>query len=132
MPKLKKLIVVYCGDKSLVWLTALIRASPCLEEFDLHYGQFKWYQLPREYRPAKNPIRIPHHRLNVFKFSGYYGSKNDDELLGYILENCVVLEKYKILDVERSARNKAKEKLQPCVPHHVELVILDRGRREHR
>ncbi|KAL7096349.1 hypothetical protein ACP275_10G074300 [Erythranthe tilingii] len=135
MPKLKKLVINYSarGHENLVWLTALMRASPCLEEFGLNYG---WYKLARKNREVKDPMRCPHHNLKVFKFSGYYGRSSDAELLGYILENCVVLEKIIIdsssarspktdkYDVERTARKNAKRQLEPKVPHHVELVFL--------
>ncbi|EYU18208.1 hypothetical protein MIMGU_mgv1a024413mg, partial [Erythranthe guttata] len=135
MPKLKKLVINYSarGHENLVWLTALMRASPFLEEFVLNYG---WYKLARKNREVTDPMRCPHHNLKVFKFSGYYGRSSDAELLGYILENCVVLEKIIIdsssarspitdkYDVERTARNNAKRQLEPKVPHHVELVFL--------
>ncbi|KAL8039170.1 hypothetical protein ABFX02_10G017200 [Erythranthe guttata] len=136
MPTLNKL-VMKChgtGDESLVRLTAFMRAFPYLEEFVLKY---EWHRLPREDKVMKDDIvRSPHNHLKVFKFRGYYGRTIDAELISYILENCVVLEKIIIdpsgaispetdeLDVEYTARKNAKEHIEPHVPHHVQLVVL--------
>ncbi|KAL7136253.1 hypothetical protein ABFS83_10G017500 [Erythranthe nasuta] len=136
IPKLKKLVIDYAVliDASLIRLTAFIRASPSLEEFVL---LFNWSSLPSIDIEVKDPIKIPHYHLKVFKFCGYYGRVSDAELLGYILENCVVLEKITVdpsdivetrarkrFDVKETARNNARQQLQPQVPRHVELVIL--------
>ncbi|XP_012841647.1 PREDICTED: uncharacterized protein LOC105961932 [Erythranthe guttata] len=138
MPKLKKLFIEYCvrGDKSLVRLAPVIRASPSLVEFVLHHN---WYLYPREDRQQRNEyaIKIPHRHLKVFEFRGYYGCSNDAGLLGYILEYCVVLEKIiidpwfklgnndlEIEEVEETARKTAKRELAPQVPQRIELVIL--------
>ncbi|KAL9159224.1 hypothetical protein ABFS82_08G119900 [Erythranthe guttata] len=134
MPNLKKLVIEYCGrgHESLIRLAALIRASPYLEEFVL---QFNWSTLPREDRQIEGAVaNSPHHHLKIFKFCSYYGSANDVELLSYILENCIVLEKIIIdpdfvwfrdkLEVEETARLNVKQKLAPQVPRHIELVVL--------
>ncbi|KAL7151458.1 hypothetical protein ABFS83_04G032600 [Erythranthe nasuta] len=124
MPKLKKLVIDYWakGYESLIKLAALVNASPYLEEFDL---QYRWFKHPMEDREVKDAVRIPHHHLKVFKFCGYYGRASDGELLGYILENCVTLEKI-IIDPQdkETARNSAKQKLAPQVAQHIDLVIL--------
>ncbi|KAL9167667.1 hypothetical protein ABFS82_05G112700 [Erythranthe guttata] len=132
MPKLNKLVIEYIanGDESLVRLSALIRASPNLEEFLFH---FKWCRIPRKDRKTKaaTTIRSPHNHLKVFKFRGYYGCTNDVELLSYVLENCAVLEKI-IIDPndgihpkeEYIPRKVIKQKLEPQVPQRIELVIL--------
>ncbi|KAL7115645.1 hypothetical protein ACP275_04G195000 [Erythranthe tilingii] len=130
MPKLKKLEIEYIarGDESLTRLAALIRASPCLEEFVF---QLNWYLHPRKDREVKATISSPHHHLKLFKFGGYYGSPSDVELLSYVLGNCVVLEKIIIgrhsiwlPELEESARKTAKQQLPPLIPRHIELVIL--------
>ncbi|KAL6558703.1 hypothetical protein OROMI_019053 [Orobanche minor] len=142
LPKLKRLVVEYWGqnDESLMGLTSFIRASPCLQEFVL---QLRWYKLSRTYREVvMNVLRSPHQHLKVFKFAGYYGRVSDVELVRYILDNCVVLEKITIdpkyqkymshipvsrdkLDWEQTARRYAKQQLEEAqVPKHIELVIL--------
>ncbi|KAL7136223.1 hypothetical protein ABFS83_10G015200 [Erythranthe nasuta] len=137
MPKLKKLFIEYddtLGDKSLIRLAALARASPHLEEF---FFENEWRQL-RKVRPFVNGvIRFQHQHLKVFKFSGYYGRASDIDFVQYILENFVVLEKIIIrpcvvasrvepdrLKRKQIAREKAKRNLEPLLPPHVALVIL--------
>ncbi|KAL7105353.1 hypothetical protein ACP275_07G038600 [Erythranthe tilingii] len=134
MPKLKKLVVLFFADsgENIFKMTALIRASPSLEEFELKY---EWGQLPRKDREIKDPITsFPHHHLKSFKYSGYYGRHCDVALLGYVLENCSALEKIVIdpsgsygldkLNMEKTGRKNAKQQLEPQIPQHVELVIL--------
>ncbi|EYU41907.1 hypothetical protein MIMGU_mgv1a0231981mg, partial [Erythranthe guttata] len=67
-----------------------------------------------------------------FKFCGYYGRTNEVELVLYIVENCVVLEKLIIdpsgssfedeLNMERKARKNAKQQLAGQLPNHIELI----------
>lgn len=89
---------------------------------------------------VNDTINSPHEHLKVVMFSGYYGSASDLELVRYILENCIVLEKLIIdpsssfcpgphalvdpLDVERTARKTAKQNLEGQIPQRVELVVL--------
>ncbi|KAK6120286.1 hypothetical protein DH2020_045977 [Rehmannia glutinosa] len=139
LPKLKKLLIEYWtkGDESLIGLTSLITASPYLEEFVL---KLIWRQFSRSDREVKSSIGFPHLHLKVFKFCGYYGRTSDVELVRYIVENCIVLEKMIIdprcqllgreprshdkLDEEQTARKYAKQQLEGELPQHIELVIL--------
>ncbi|KAL9152938.1 hypothetical protein ABFS82_10G015700 [Erythranthe guttata] len=131
--KLKKLVIEYdpTSDESLVWLAALIRVSPYLEEFVLKY---EWYELPKLDREMNDLMRFPHRNIKVFKFCGYYGRYSDARLVKLVLENCPALEKIIIdssispeidgVDVAQNRRKDPKEQLEPYVPNHIELVIL--------
>lgn len=80
----------------------------------------------------KNVVKSPHHHLKVVKYFGFYGRTNDFEMVSFILENCVVLDKLIIgpkreqepcaSDVKQIARNNANLQLQ--VPGRVEWVTL--------
>ncbi|XP_012831760.1 PREDICTED: F-box/LRR-repeat protein At3g58900-like [Erythranthe guttata] len=123
LPKLKKLAIQYRGghDESLMGLTPLIRASPYLQEFVLNL--VRWGHSKSDIG-VKNIIKFSHHHLKVFKFCDYYGHANDIELVGYMLESCVVLEKI-IFDFYYTLKHhNAKQQLKAQVPHHIELVIL--------
>ncbi|KAL9153582.1 hypothetical protein ABFS82_10G059100 [Erythranthe guttata] len=137
MPKLKKLSVEYRkrGYEGLTRLiAALIRASPHLEEFGLTYN---WLPATtKKDRQLEDAIRFPHHHLKVFELSCNYSriSTVMVDIVGGILENCVVLEKiivdpsgghFPIDDREKSTRRRrAKKQHEPQVPQHIELVIL--------
>ncbi|KAL8039137.1 hypothetical protein ABFX02_10G015400 [Erythranthe guttata] len=141
LPKLKKLEIEYWarGVENLINMTAVVRASPYLEEFVFKY---KWDDLRSRDRlvkdvisfPVKDEISFPHNHLKVFKFCGYYGRTNEVELVLYIVENCVVLEKLIIdpsgssfedeLNMERKARKNAKQQLAGQLPNHIELIVL--------
>ncbi|KAK6143420.1 hypothetical protein DH2020_023768 [Rehmannia glutinosa] len=141
LPKLKKLVINYYvarRDESLIDLTYLIRASPYLEEFVL---ELIWdYGFLRSDREVEKAISFPHQHLKVFKFCGYYNRTSDFELVRYILENCVALEKMIIdplcqllgreprsrdkLDANQTARKYAKQQLEGKLTQHIELVIL--------
>lgn len=87
-------------------------------------------------------IKSPHHHLKVMKYCGYYGMASDVQLVSYILENCVALQKLIIdpaisksrrlsigsaeykLKYEKTGRENAKQQLEALVPRHIELVIL--------
>ncbi|KAK6120284.1 hypothetical protein DH2020_045975 [Rehmannia glutinosa] len=140
LPKLKKLVINYGvarRDESLIQLTPLIRASPYLEEFVFQVCLFYHIGSDREF---ENTLSFPHQHLKMFKFCGYYGGTSDFELVRYILENCVALEKMIIdphyqlwgrvplprdkLDAEQTARKYAEQQLKGKLPQHIELVIL--------
>ncbi|KAL7095318.1 hypothetical protein ACP275_10G016400 [Erythranthe tilingii] len=141
LPKLKKLEIEYWarGVENLINMTAVVRASPYLEEFVF---KFKWDDLRSRDRlvkdvisfPVKDEISFPHNHLKVFKFCGYYGRTNEVELVRYIVDNFVVLEKLIIdpsgsnfehkLNMERKARKNAKQQLAGQLPNHIELIVL--------
>ncbi|KAL7095319.1 hypothetical protein ACP275_10G016500 [Erythranthe tilingii] len=141
LPKLKKLEIEYWarGVENLINMTAVVRASPYLEEFVF---KFKWDDLRSRDRlvkdvisfAVKDEISFPHNHLKVFKFCGYYGRTNEVELVRYIVDNFVVLEKLIIdpsgssfedeLSMERKARKNAKKQLAGQLPNHIELIVL--------
>ncbi|KAL8048613.1 hypothetical protein ABFX02_07G077700 [Erythranthe guttata] len=142
LPKLKKLVIKFRakGEQSLMGLTPLIRASPNLLEFVLKLRVWDHFRSTEE---VKNSIKFPHEHLKVFQFCGYYGRSSDVELVGYILDNCMALEKLVIdpryprypfffcgtpsdteLVEEQTSRDYAKEQLEAQVPQHIEFVIL--------
>ncbi|KAL7095475.1 hypothetical protein ACP275_10G026300 [Erythranthe tilingii] len=141
LTKMKKLVIRYYtkGDKSLLGLTPLIRSSPNLQEFVL---KLILTEPTRTHREVKNITKLPHHHLRVFKLFGYYGRSSDLELVRYILNNSVVLEKMIIdpfdptvrelplplhprdLEDAQTATYYANKQLEVVVPQHVELVIL--------
>ncbi|GFP93265.1 F-box/FBD/LRR-repeat protein at5g53840 [Phtheirospermum japonicum] len=92
LPNLKKLEIEYYGrgDESIIGLTSFIRAAPYLEEFVI---KISWYKFLWTNRNVKNTIHSPHQHLKMVKFSGYYGRASDVELVMYLVDNCVVLEK---------------------------------------
>ncbi|GFP93101.1 putative F-box/FBD/LRR-repeat protein at1g66290 [Phtheirospermum japonicum] len=92
LPNLKKLAIEFFGrrDESLIGLTSFIRAAPYIQEFVI---KVRWYKLLRTDRNVKNAIHSPHQHLKVVKFLGYYGRSSDVELVRYLMDNCVVLEK---------------------------------------
>ncbi|KAL8048619.1 hypothetical protein ABFS82_07G076300 [Erythranthe guttata] len=138
LPKLKKLVIYYWvdGEQSLMGLTSLIRASPNLQEFVLRLTVWDYLRSDEE---VKNSIKFPHEHLKVVMFCGYCGRSSDAELVGYILDNCVALEKLVIdprypfflrgtpsdteLVEEQTSRDYAKQQLEAQVPQHIEFVI---------
>ncbi|EYU25811.1 hypothetical protein ABFS82_10G078100 [Erythranthe guttata] len=141
MPKLNKLVIECFSfdDQSLVRFASLIRASPYLQELVLHNkrleGRLKHRQ--GDYDAAAINARFRHEHLKVFRFCGYQFCSSNNALVRYILKNCTVLEKI-IIDpcviffynrssrvmLEKSARDVAKQHIEPQLPHGVELVIL--------
>ncbi|XP_012828653.1 PREDICTED: uncharacterized protein LOC105949894 [Erythranthe guttata] len=140
MPKLKKLFVEYgtFDDGILVTMAYFTRASPYLQEFVL---ENKLQNPLLKIKPVIGVVanvRFQHEHIKVFKLCGYRGRPIDDAVLGFVLENFVVLEKIIIdpsgvnycfdknrrLKLENAARDVAKQHLQPQLPHRVELVIL--------
>ncbi|XP_057788551.1 putative F-box/FBD/LRR-repeat protein At4g13965 [Salvia miltiorrhiza] len=92
MPMLKKLFVGYgrgAYKDGLLPVTALIRASPHLQEFMFRpTSKARWREV------ATNVERHPHWHLKVFKFGRFLeGAGGHLELLKYILDTCIALEK---------------------------------------
>lgn len=103
--------------------------------------QLKWVGAVRFSREDKSFAQFLHEHLKVFKLGGYHGGSSDVELVTYIFNNCVLLEKIiidpneetsfspspptpKQLHQAQIARDSAKKQLQAQLPHHVELLIL--------
>ncbi|GFQ05648.1 hypothetical protein PHJA_002708900, partial [Phtheirospermum japonicum] len=85
MSNLKQLLVfVYVdGNDSLLWVTNLIRASPCLERFVLEVVRDE----PKFVNRKLKKIVTPYIHLKEVKFVGYLGIKTDFELVMHFLEN---------------------------------------------
>ncbi|GFP93094.1 hypothetical protein PHJA_001453700 [Phtheirospermum japonicum] len=138
-PKLKKLVVDFFAkrDESLIELASFLRTSPYLEEF-----VSIWDKPSRTKTQGKNnaAMPFPHLHLKVFKFLGYFGRSSDVELVRYILNNCVVLDKIIIdphyqavfthtpveaddLEAEQTTGIYAKQ-LEAEIPRRIEFVTL--------
>ncbi|XP_057808100.1 putative F-box/FBD/LRR-repeat protein At4g13965 [Salvia miltiorrhiza] len=128
MPMLKKLTVIYSGDyeHGLLPVTALIRASPLLQEFKLHVvGSLTFHST------SQNGESHLHRHLKAFEFLGFsVGAGDHIELLKYILDNCIALEKITLwrLSLSRAeprlARDRLEQLLDGKVPHHIQLYIV--------
>lgn len=62
----------------------------------------------------------------MFEFRSYWGFGDDDGFLGYILKNCIALEKIifksPLYATYGSAkRREMKQKLEAQVPHHIDI-----------
>lgn len=91
----------------------------------------------RKVERIEHALKLPH--LKVVEVSGYYGRTCEDELLMYLLENGVALEKLIVdprsntsvigtppfhnIEEENRARTCAAQLLD-SVPNHVEVVVL--------
>ncbi|KAK6116438.1 hypothetical protein DH2020_049900 [Rehmannia glutinosa] len=91
MSNLKQLLVEVhvFDDESLLSLTNLIRASPCLERFVLE----AYRDEPKFVKRKLKKIVTPYIHLKELKFVGYFGVKSDLELVMHFLENAASLEK---------------------------------------
>lgn len=96
---------------------------------------------PEVIEVMKNTEISPHRNLQVFEFAGFIGGvAHHIELVTYILDNCVALQK---IIVDRSpfsptlhrsraseknekqfARDYAKQQLQGMLPQHIQLQLL--------
>ncbi|EYU18113.1 hypothetical protein MIMGU_mgv1a024785mg, partial [Erythranthe guttata] len=136
MPKLKKLFIEYgpFDEATVTTLAYFTSASPYLQEFVLEnkYKNAKPENIRMDDVAASGRFR--HEHIKVFKFRGYHGRPIDDAIVACVLENFVVLEKIIIdpsgvssldifsrLETEKTARESAKQHLQPQLPHRVEL-----------
>ncbi|CAI9116942.1 OLC1v1018238C1 [Oldenlandia corymbosa var. corymbosa] len=120
------------------WLSCLL-ASPNLEKFildlDWRYLRFRWG------RKHKRGVNFPLEQLREVELHGYCGRIAEVELVEYLLENAIALQRI-VVDPRHqpfcrgvvaardkpkeqgNARNFAKDQLEKLVPSHVELVIL--------
>ena len=84
-------------------------------------------------KKIRRVVTRPHEHLKLFQFLGYHSLVRDLELVMYIIDNMVSLEKIVVGSAlpefdnsnwERYGRSDAKKQLEPVVPRDVELVIL--------
>lgn len=86
--------------------------------------------------------KFPHHHLKVFEFSGFLWPADDQrELVWYIVNNCVELQKMKIvtlypppdqngfisakqIDAWSKIKQVAEETLARKVPHHIQVLVM--------
>lgn len=98
--------------------------------------------LRRQREVGDGIMHFPHQHLKVLKLSGCCAGASEIEFVRNIWANCVALEKI-IIDpryqqpfpsrprtpedivMERSARSYAKLHLEPHVPNHIQLLILE-------
>ncbi|KAL8039236.1 hypothetical protein ABFX02_10G021900 [Erythranthe guttata] len=143
LPKLKKLVINYTvkDKESFIGLTPLMWACPNLQEFVFESICDEPSRLLRR-KVKKNPLKVAHEHLKVFKFLGYCGSSSDLEFVRYILENCIALEKLiidthfqvkmgraihcqELLDIDQSTRTNVDLQLPlVVVPKHIDFVLL--------
>ncbi|KAL7111185.1 hypothetical protein ACP275_05G072300 [Erythranthe tilingii] len=149
LPKLKKLVVFVIGDESFNFrnsyasdtgLTNLMKAAPNLREFvlNMQYSDASMFNFIRydniqrfSHRHHLKVQSFIHQQLKVFKFCGYCGVPNQVEVLKYVIEKCVALEKViiearydKLYSTEESIKEQVVKRLKEQVPQQIELVIL--------
>ncbi|KAL8041804.1 hypothetical protein ABFX02_09G007600 [Erythranthe guttata] len=93
MSNLKQLVVKVDAykDYSLLPLTDLIRASPCLQRFVVKADWSEPKFIKKKVKKITKSYKYVH--LKEIEFAGYYGRISDLELIIHLLENCVSLEK---------------------------------------
>ncbi|KAI3454363.1 hypothetical protein Pfo_011026 [Paulownia fortunei] len=138
MSNLKQLVVKSYADEdcSLLPLTNLIRASPCLQRFVL---KALWMEPMVVKRKVRKVMTSSYTHLKEVEFVGYYGQISDLELVVHFLENGVALEKivvdprepcdYRLKDnddikEEMAARTRARRQLTKKVAPGINLNIL--------
>ncbi|KAL7098307.1 hypothetical protein ACP275_09G008600 [Erythranthe tilingii] len=103
MSNLKQLVVKVDAykDYSLLPLTNLIRASPCLQRFVVKADWFEPKFIKKKVKKITKSYKYVH--LKEIEFAGYYGRISELELIIHLLENCVSLEKITVdpRDVDR-------------------------------
>ncbi|KAL6509821.1 hypothetical protein OROGR_022309 [Orobanche gracilis] len=143
MSNLRKLVVEYSGVRthSLLPVTALVWAAPRLEEFRLVFDEIR-RNGDAAIEVRRNGERCRHAHLKLLKLTGLVdGAIGHMELVTYVLDNCVGIEKIRLLvsssqyspvrrnppasiNVKEAARNYAEQCLQGKLPQHVRLRIL--------
>ncbi|XP_056158460.1 uncharacterized protein LOC115665452 [Syzygium oleosum] len=127
-----KLRVKGSGDASLLPLTLVVEACPCLRSFVFELT-FPSNMLCRP-RKLERVIRTPHRYLKEVEFCNYYGRPCDHELVNYLIENAVALEKLVVSPCDeayfsdgrkrvKEPRERALQQLKGKLPYRIELVI---------
>ncbi|KAL8042455.1 hypothetical protein ABFX02_09G051800 [Erythranthe guttata] len=141
MSNLKQLVVKFrlCEDQSLLPLTNIIRASPCLQRFVLE-GMWSG-TIEAVEREVEKVSTSKYVHLKEIELLGYYGRTSDLEFFMHLLENCVSLEKI-VVDPhdtfrpslkfkeayekeEKEVRARTVEQLRNKVPPLLNFTILE-------
>lgn len=133
LSQLKELVITtaaWNNDDSLMGLISWINASPCLQKFVLKIYWFQPLKIVREKEKGAKSTTLKH--LREIELGGYYGRTSEVELLMYLIENAVALEKIVIRPWSQTpsgfpkpnAATRALKEVKQLVPKHVELVIL--------
>ncbi|XP_056158931.1 uncharacterized protein LOC130134928 [Syzygium oleosum] len=120
------------GDSSLLPLTPVIEAFPCLRSFVVEL-MYPMDMLCRQ-RELKRVVGPPHRYLKVVEFHNYYGRSCDLELVNYFIDNAIALEKLVVNPCEeefvtsglkkvKEPRERAQQQLKGNLPSRIELVI---------
>ncbi|KAI3705677.1 hypothetical protein L1987_75916 [Smallanthus sonchifolius] len=144
MPNVKKLMLTMGveEDDCLLEVASIVEACPNLETFII---KLLWFSPVKRRRKARH-VANDHHllkNLKLFKILGYFGRISDFELVAYVIDNAVALEKIVIdprclpevvifsekdlLKKEEAARSSAERRLKAILPKNppgVKLVIL--------
>ncbi|XP_059288179.1 uncharacterized protein LOC132041488 [Lycium ferocissimum] len=121
-------------DCSHIGIPPLLDTSPNLQKFEI---EFIWcYMMIVIGQMLFQKAECPYQHLKVIRYNGYLRGSSDAELMTYLLENCLALEKLivspcnfsphsrKCSKVERRSRSRAWRQLEGKVSERVELIIL--------
>ncbi|KAL7099083.1 hypothetical protein ACP275_09G059600 [Erythranthe tilingii] len=141
MSNLKQLVVKFglCEDQSLLPLTNIIRASPCLQRFVLEGMWSGTIEVVEREVEKVSTSKYVH--LKEIELLGYYGRTSNLEFIMHLLENCVSLEKI-VVDPhdtfrpslkfkeayekeEKEVRARTVEQLRNKVPPLLNFTILE-------
>lgn len=130
--------IVTSGNKSLLWCTTLIKASPLLHSFVIHLvvdgepsrmfslrNSPLWNDTPKE-KEIRIFTKYPHQCLKLVRIDGFVGCRSDMDFAFHLLEIAVKLEKITINPwlVLKISERKAQH-LRERLPPGAELVILN-------
>ncbi|KAL3754710.1 hypothetical protein ACJRO7_001898 [Eucalyptus globulus] len=135
-----KLRVGGSGDISLLPLTIVIKACPYLRSFVFELTN-PWWKPNEKGRELERVVGPVHQYLKEVEFYNYYGRPCDYELVNYLVENAIALEKLMVnpcdLALEpydkgyfsgrmikvKEPRERAVQQLKGKLPSKIELVI---------
>ncbi|XP_056172624.1 uncharacterized protein LOC115677021 [Syzygium oleosum] len=129
--KLLKLRVDGEGCVSLLPLTPVIEACPCLRSFVFELT-YPWEMLCTQ-RELERVVGPPHWYLKEAEFFNYYGQPCDLELVNYLIDNAIAMEKLVVnpCDEEylkdeikkvKEPRERALQQFKGKLPSRIELI----------
>ncbi|KAK3446230.1 hypothetical protein EUGRSUZ_A01965 [Eucalyptus grandis] len=132
--KLLELRVFGKRGASLLPLTPVIEACPCLQSFVFEMI-LPWKMLCTQREP-KRVVGPPHQHLKEVEFHNYYGQPCELELVNYLIDNAIALEKLVVnpcdeeyfsdldeLKKVMEPRERALQQLNGKLSSRIELVI---------